>query len=200
MQNAIKPLRVLYRQALRDDQVTTSPLDGVTLPAPSQSEGRYVDDRETVNRMISVLTGQDCALWTVAFWSGLRIGELRALRWSDVDLRNAELHVRHTYDHTAHILTTPKSAKSIRTIPLTLNVVVALRGQRSDRVEPDGWVFPGVRGRPFSNGSASRKARDEWGRHEGLPTDVTWHTARHTYASLMIAADELQDAVRTYGA
>ncbi|MBR6808029.1 MAG: site-specific integrase [Clostridia bacterium] len=65
----------------------------------------------------------------LALYTGLRIGELCALRWQDVDLRNRVLYVRHTllrlHDYsggenkTKIVMDTPKTESSCREIPLT---------------------------------------------------------------------------------
>lgn len=42
---------------------------------------------------------QDAALWTVASYTGLRLGELLALRWRDLDWQRRILHVRRSYTY-----------------------------------------------------------------------------------------------------
>jgi integrase len=43
--------------------------------------------------------GQDAALFTVAVYTGLRLGELRALRWRDLDFTNRLVYVRRSFTH-----------------------------------------------------------------------------------------------------
>lgn len=58
-----------------------------------------------------------CALLLTAALTGLRASELRGLRWSDVDLKACEIHVRQRADRYRAI-GNPKSAASRRSIPL----------------------------------------------------------------------------------
>lgn len=60
-------------------------------------------------------TDQDAALYRVAAFTGLRLGELRALRWLDIDFGRALVHVRRSYTYGTE--TTPKSGK-VRSVPL----------------------------------------------------------------------------------
>jgi integrase len=64
-------------------------------------------------------------LLTVAL-TGLRASELRGLRWSDIDLKSAELHVRQRADRYNKI-GPPKSEASVRTIPIPPEALWALR-------------------------------------------------------------------------
>ena len=61
-----------------------------------------------------------------AIFTGLRISELRGLRWDDVDLKRAELHVRQRADRY-NTIGKPKSAAGERVIPLPPMLVNMLR-------------------------------------------------------------------------
>jgi integrase len=58
---------------------------------------------------------QDAALFRVAAYTGLRLGELRALRWCDIDFGLRLVHVRRSFTYGA--VNTPKSGK-VRSVPL----------------------------------------------------------------------------------
>src|SRR5205823_3779499 len=81
-------------------------------------------DREELDRLTAAAESpQDAALYTVAAFSGLRQGELFALRWSCVDFVTGMLHVRRNYtDRTEKI---PKG-KRVRSVPMTPDVVDVL--------------------------------------------------------------------------
>jgi integrase len=68
-------------------------------------------------------------LLLTAIFSGLRISELRGLRWTDIDLKRAVLHVRQRADRY-NAIGQPKSVAGERTIPLPPTVVSTLRKWR----------------------------------------------------------------------
>jgi integrase len=78
------PLRAIYRRAVNRGDVALNPTSGLELPAAEGRRDRIVS-REEAAALLELLPEQDRAIWTAAFFSGLRRGELRALRWQDVD-------------------------------------------------------------------------------------------------------------------
>src|SRR5262249_48193448 len=66
------------------------------------------------------------ALVLTAALCGLRASELRGLRWSDVNLKSGELHVRQRADRY-NVIGAPKSASSIRSVPIPPEAVAALK-------------------------------------------------------------------------
>jgi len=78
----------------------------------------------------------DGALFLTAAFTGLRMGELLALRWRDVDFAGATIRVRGSY--AGGQLTTPKSGK-VRAVPMAPDVAAALAqlGRREFRVGDD---------------------------------------------------------------
>ena len=136
----------------------------------------------------------------VALGTGMRRGELCALRWQDVNLDAATLRVERSLEQTRKSglrFKEPKSKRGRRTISLSATVVAELRkrwaAQQEQRLSlglggspADGLVFADWDGSPlapdrlsdnFSNAMAAA----------GLP-HVTLHTLRHTHASQLIRA------------
>ena len=93
----------------------------------------------------------------LTMYTGIRIGELCALKWMDVDLKNKEIRIRHTLQRindrekggTKIIYTPPKSRSSIRTIPLIDAVVEAIRASYEDyeKCGPDAFFLTGEKDR-----------------------------------------------------
>src|SRR4051812_6714690 len=83
IRNKLDPLRVLYRRAMQDDEIDRSPVTNLRLPA-MKTKARTVVAPEQAAILLAALPDSERALWTVAFYAGLRIGELRALRWLNV--------------------------------------------------------------------------------------------------------------------
>jgi integrase len=133
---------------------------------------------------------QDAALFTVAAFTGLRLGELRGLRWRDVDFAGALVHVRRGF--VAGEWTTPKG-KRVRSVPLVDQAAVALdRLSRRERFTgEDDLVFPGVTGEPFDDSVLRRRFAAAL-RAAGLPA-IRFHDLRHSFGTLAVQVFPLSD-------
>ena len=86
VQNTLDPLRVICRRAVRRDVLMLDPTEGLELRRPTGRRERIASPDEAT-ALLAALPDEDRALWATALYAGLRRGELRALRWADVDLR-----------------------------------------------------------------------------------------------------------------
>jgi integrase len=112
---------------------------------------------------------------TVAIKTGLRLGELLALRKEDVDLVKGQIVVRQSV--TRGIVTTPKSGKP-REVDLGDEAITALKDARHLK---GPLVFCGANGRMLSDVDCRRPLYDAR-RKAGL-RHIGWHVLRHTFAS-----------------
>src|SRR5207237_5836352 len=92
-------------------------------------------------------SAQDACLYLTAAFTGLRMGELLALQWRDVDFAGDAIRVRRSYNIHGGV-GTPKSGK-VRSVPMVPDVARALArlGEREDFVGDDELVFPNELGR-----------------------------------------------------
>ena len=111
---------------------------GVDIPSPAEMRA--------IVGALDTAAGRYRPLLLTAIFAGLRASELRGLRWSDVDLKRGELHVRQRADRYGKI-GRPKSEAGERTVPLPPMVITALREHRlaCPRNEQD-LVFPNTKG------------------------------------------------------
>lgn len=136
------------------------------------------------------------ALYLLALTTGMRQGELFALKWSSVDLERATLQVRGTLQRidSKLVITEPKTPRSRRSVALPTVVVDTLKRHRARQVEErlrlgPAWedndlVFPNTIGGPLDAISFLR--REYWPtlRAAGLPR-IRFHDLRHTAATLL---------------
>lgn len=130
-------------------------------------------------------------LWTLAVSTGMRLAEMLALTWEDVDLDAATLTVHatlHRIDGEWQRRGT-KTEKSRRTVHLPPVAVAALRGIR----RPHGLVFVTARGYPM-HGSNLPKELHKTTDRLGLPR-VTIHDLRHSAATILYAAGVPLEAI-----
>ena len=144
---------------------------------------------------------QDGAVFTVAAFTGLRLGELLALRWADIDFAKRLVHVRSSY--TLRQEGPPKSGH-VRSVPLIDQAMEPL--DRLSRRElftgPDDLAFAGVLGGHLDP-SALRKRfysaleRAGLGAMRAKSEPITFHDLRHTFGTLAVQAFPLSD-VKAY--
>jgi integrase len=105
--------------------------------------GRDIPTPAEIKRLIEAAKdNRQRALLLTAALTGLRASELRGLRWTDVDLRAGELHVRQRADRYCKI-GAPKSELSKRAIPLAPDVLTVLKEWRLACPKGEaGLVFP----------------------------------------------------------
>ncbi|MGZ4263459.1 MAG: tyrosine-type recombinase/integrase [Solirubrobacteraceae bacterium] len=132
---------------------------------------------------------QDGAVFLTAAFTGLRMGELLALRWRDVDFAGATIRVRASY--AGGQLTTPKSGK-VRSVPLAPDVAEALAklGQREHWIGDDDLVFAGEAGSYLDGSALRRRSKDALDR-AGLRR-LRFHDLRHTFGTRMIGKADIR--------
>jgi integrase len=132
---------------------------------------------------------QDGALFLTAAFTGLRMGELLALRWRDVDFAGATIRVRASYAGGA--LTTPKSGK-VRAVPLAPDVASALAqlGRREYWLGEDDLVFAGEAGSYLDGSALRRRYKTALGVAALRP--LRFHDLRHTFGTRMIAKADIR--------
>jgi integrase len=141
---------------------------------------------------------------------------------SYVDLEAGVLCVRWAWDPGSHQFIAPKTKHAVRDIPIVAHLRVILEDHLEAMPDqrPEALLFPGRRGpdahlRPMSEGAFIKRARSRWqainertlaaAKEEGREPDphdflrpIGLHDARHTYASVSIAAGVNAKALSTY--
>jgi integrase len=131
-------------------------------------------------------------VWTAAV-TGLRSGELLALRWGNVDLLHERLTVCEALkDVDGHLHVGQTKTHEVRTISLPRFLVAMLREHLASATfgtGPDALVFPGPRGGPIRhNAFVRRNFKPAVKKAVPHKAGLRFHDLRHTAASLAIAA------------
>ena len=191
---------ILHRaldQAVKWRLIRYNPCDAVEAPRPRHPEMRTWTAEEARAFLAATADHELAALWRLALTTGMRRGELLALRWQDVDLDRRQLAVRRTLSRGPDGLyfSEPKTRAGQRSIALPSSAVVALREHRRRQLE-----------RRLVLGSAWHETDLVFGRGDGqvlhpnvvhatfrclvdrlgLPR-IRFHDLRHTAATLMLA-------------
>lgn len=186
-------------KAVRHEIVARNVASLVKAP-PIDTPEMQVLSKEQVDQLLETARGDRLeALYLLAVRTGMRQGELLALRWQDIDLEHGRfLQVRHTLSHphgAPWILGDPKTKKSRRRIDLAPTVVDALKAHRArQKVERlaggPGWnaenfVFTRPDGEPLRATNMYTRQFKPLLQRAGLP-DIRFHDLRHTCATLLL--------------
>jgi integrase len=198
-------LKAALSHAVARGKLKSNPFAAVEMPTPDDGETVYAlsaSDVETILRVFS-----DSELWlgvAVLAYTGLRRGELYALRWRSIDFERGTLHVGGTVARTAKnglTIEAPKSKASRRTIPIDAAILAELRRHKTAQAaialqlglaQSDAWlIFPAAPDRPtepknpsgFCQGFKHKLQRTSY-------AHISPHDLRHAHGSILINAGE----------
>jgi integrase len=156
-------------------------------PRPERKEAAYFENDELPRRFAHLRSEPYRTVCLVALKTGMRQGELLALRWDDVDLDQAVVRVRSSY--TGGTVGTPKNRER-RDVDLISDVVELLAYSRDDHDRSIGdLVFPGENGQTFLSATVLLRrylypamTAAEVRRVGPTQEKRTFHSFRHTFA------------------
>jgi integrase len=188
------------REAVTDGLVARNVCDRVTLPKQKKREPVVLDD-EQCRRLLAAARGR--RLWfliLVAITTGARVGELCALRWSDIDVKRRRIHIHRSVCVVIGrglVEKGPKTVSGSRQVVLSQVVLEAIPEQqeyirRLQARAGAAWkdldlVFPGVRGNYLRDRIILNEFRAVL-QEAGLPVKMHFHDLRHSAATLLFAA------------
>jgi integrase len=195
IQVALLPLRAIFHRAINRGELAVNPCSGLDLPAVRGRRERFASPEEA-EKLIAAAPSRDRAIWATALYAGLRLGELRALRVEDVDLATGIIRVERGWDAVEGEIAL-KSHAGRRKVPIAavLRDHLAEHVARIDRSGSE-LIFGNTPESPFTGNMLERRADKAWG-DAGIER-LTPHDGRHTFASLMIAADVNAKALSTF--
>ena len=199
---SVHKLHVVLHKALKaavaDGLIPRNVAAGLKLPMLSRQE---IDplSRDEARRLLEAARGERLeALYVLALNTGLRQGELLALKWNDLDLEVGVLRVRRTLTKTGKVYVTgePKTRNSRRVIRLTGAAVEAVRCHLSRQIEemeqmgslyqPGGLVFASQTGTILNPSNVRNRSLKPLLKRAGL-RPVRFHDLRHTCATLLLS-------------
>lgn len=184
-------LSAALNQAVYDGLIPQNPCTRVKkASARGESPMRALSEEEASALARAAGGTRDEALIVLALRTGMRQGELAALRWEDFDLdspRPAVKVCRSADTRTQTVITATKTgaARTVGLGPRTAEVLKAHRArQKRERMaapswDDAGWVFPNTRGKVRRRDSVMRSFRTRLA-DAGLPQEVRFHDLRHT--------------------
>jgi integrase len=170
--------------AVNWDYVLNNPVRGVKMPERTLKRPHRFLTAEEVRRLVTASKEPARTVILLAVMTGLRIGEILALRWGRVDLLRGTVLVAETCYKGK--FGSPKTQASRRQVPLAPSVVRELKAHysRSADHSPGTLVFATGQGAPLSADNLRKKSLRTACRRAALPR-IDWHTLRHTHGTLL---------------
>jgi integrase len=188
-------LSMVLAYAVRSRRLASNPADGVTLPRVTPAEKRYLRPAQVAG--LAEVAGAGRLVVLVLAYTGLRWGELAALRVGRVDLLRRRIHVAESVtevDGGRLDWGLPKDHER-RWVPVPRFLVDDLAEHVAGKA-PDDLVFTSPHGAVLRVGGARRSWFDRAVETSGVPDGFHPHELRHTAASLAVSAGANVKAVQ----
>ncbi|MBD5153435.1 MAG: site-specific integrase [Oscillibacter sp.] len=175
--------RRALEQAVTEGLIVQNPAEGCKLPPVRRKEMQILSREELQKLLIQAKEEGYYEVFLLELATGLRVGELTALQWDDLNFKTGELRIeRQVYRSNGELLIQPPKTKaSIRTVILPPPVVEALRIYK--QTVSSRWIFPSPKKEdaPLAPAAASHRLAKILN-HAGCKK-VRFHDLRHVFAT-----------------
>jgi len=206
--NIKKYLSIAMKEAERQNYIIKNHCSNIKLPRAEKKNDFSVFTKSEQNKFLEVIKGHKFeVLYKLDLGTGLRLGEIIALKWTDIDFINGTLKVNKSLRRITFIdengnrenkITeqTPKTENSIRTVPIPENIIKQLKSYRKEQLEyiitiKDIYndldlIFCDKIGNPHDPKKISRNFKSILKKHD--LREIKFHSIRHTYATRLFEA------------
>ncbi len=188
-------------KAVQWDVLRTNPMQKVTRPRVPKSKAQYLTEERAVELLRCLAREKNMsfrAAVLLAVFCGLRLGEVGALRLSDVDWENGTIDITRALKYTpetGNFEGPPKSEAGNRLISLPVGLMAVLHETREyqrdiaatigDIWKGEGWIVHGWNGARLAHDTPSKQFR-RFADKNGFQ-GVKFHSLRHTHATILLA-------------
>lgn len=199
------------KQAVRQRIININPAECTVRPTVTYKEITPLNSSEVNKYLEAANEDRLYTAFLLDITTGLRRGELLALRWTDVDLNTGVLTVRESLirvesysGKTILMFSEPKTANSKREVPLLSNIVQKLKSHRARQLEERFALGPGYQDNNLvfcTLESSPIEPRNFLRKHKailektGLRTELRIHDLRHTFSTMLA---QLAKILKTY--
>ena len=179
----------MLKHAYRSERIKKNPFNHVTKPKKQDAKEKNILSLEHEKILLKYCTiALYRNIFTIALYTGLRVGEILALTWNDIDFKAKLIHVRHTLvfeNKNNYYLSSPKSKTSLRDVPMLSNVLELLKTIRPSEANANDFVFSRD-GVPLKANALNSylQTKVEKMQKEGIDIKhLSMHSFRHTFAT-----------------
>ena len=181
-----RTLGQILRTAEIDGLIGRSPCIGVELPAETGSEEMHFLAPEQVSTLADAINDRyRVAIFTAAY-TGLRAGELWALKLSRVNLLKRRLEVVESLSEVrGELVVGPTKTRNRRTVSLPVFLADMIGKHVGDYPSREGYVFTAAEGGPMRHHNFVLRHFYPAAREAGMPEGLRFHDLRHTCAAIL---------------
>ncbi len=178
--------RTALQRAVQDGLIRTNPAVGCKLPPKKAREMQVLTQNEILRFLHQAKDEGYYELFLLELGTGMRRGEILALKWSDLNPSTGELHIeRQVYIIKAEvIISAPKTKASVRTVILPESLVRILAEYRKS-VDSE-WMFPSLLDNSRLRNPSSVRKRLQLILEQAGGKKVRFHDLRHTFATMAL--------------
>jgi integrase len=187
VRNEVALLKQMFKHAHQWGYVKVNPAEHLQRPKMVRPEIEILEPAE-FKKLLEHSGGLYRVAFLTAILTGIRAGELWGLQWCDMDWNSKQLYVHRSVWKNG--FQTPKSKNSIRKIDLPDNLVLELKKWKlACPISEHDLMFPSKEGQITCHDNTIKRHYEPALREAGL-RHVSFHSLRHTNASLRIRAEQ----------
>lgn len=185
-------IRACVKSAILDDYLTKDFTDGVTLVANKSRilKVQYLSLSE-IKRLISMAENglrpdyKSRYMILTAIYTGMRLSEIQALTWHDIDLLHGTININKSWDAVAKKFKATKNESSVRKIPINLSLIILLKQVKA--VSTSTMVFMTSDGTVPTSNAVNKALRRLLAKAHIKKANFHFHSLRHSHVALLLA-------------
>jgi integrase len=177
----------IFEDALKDEIISKNPFSIIKAPSNIAKNENVPFSKDEIFKILESCPLKIRAFFAIGFFTGMRTGEITALKWSDIDFNKKIISVKRS--RNKGIETTPKTKSSIRNVEILDVLLPYLENHLQFKTDSE-YVFLARGNNPFNS---SNKISTIYWKKVLKELNIPYrnlYQMRHTFASLMIASGE----------
>jgi len=175
-----RTLKAAFSKAVSWDYISENPFKKIKFPKVSKSHPVFISIEEFKLIRSCVQEQHLKDLFSIALYTGMRLGEIVNMSWNWIDLNNNIITIRNGDDFKT-------KSKKERIIPFNHNLKIIFSKFLTDNqsIKNDDYVFTKTKSIKLNEDFISKKFKKAV-RSAGLNDEIHFHTLRHSFASLLV--------------